>query len=182
MNDVDLQGISLRIQRLLDEFEAAGDPVAQARAEALVSTLMELYAAGLARIAELAEAHGALRALADDELVSGLLLLHDLHPDDVDRRIRGALSGLRGQLGAVADDVDYLGVDEAGVARFAFVASGCASTAATVTGAVEAAVLAAAPEIVSVDVAAERRQPVLQIGLRPGLQPRAATREGAPSS
>jgi hypothetical protein len=181
MNTAQLQEISSRIHALLDEFEAAGDPVALARAEALVRSLMELYAAGLARVVELAEARGTLRALADDELVSGLLLLHDLHPDDADTRIEAALSDVRRRLGTAADDLGYLGVDESGVARFTFVASGCASTAATVAGAVESAVLAAAPEVASVDVVQERRQPVLQIGLRPGLQHGSGTR-GEPVS
>ena len=57
-----------------------------------------------------------VRALADDVVVGSLLVLHDLHPDDVDTRIQAALDRVRPYLGSHAGGIDYLGVDEEGVA------------------------------------------------------------------
>ena len=58
-----------------------------------------------------AEAGGRWPQLADDPLVAGLLLLHDLHPLDVDARIQRALDRVRPYLGSHAGGVEFLGVD-----------------------------------------------------------------------
>ena len=57
-----------------------------------------------------------LAPLADDPLVESLLLLHGLHPLDVDARIQRALDRVRPYLGSHAGGVEYLGVAD-GVAR-----------------------------------------------------------------
>ena len=95
-----------------------------------------------------------MRRLADDELVANLLLLHGLHPDDVETRVQGALDRVRPYLGSHAGGVEFLGVDEDGVAQLQLKGScdGCAGSAATVHNAVERAVLDAAPEVVRVHV------------------------------
>ena len=73
-----------------------------------------------------------LDALAADPLVESLLLVHDLHPLDTDARIRRALEQARPRLGAHADAVEYLGIDDRGVARLRLTASGhgCGSASA----------------------------------------------------
>ena len=60
----------------------------QQRAEDLVALVTNLYGAGLERLLQVLADVGrldqqALDALADDELVAGLLLVHGLHPYDV---------------------------------------------------------------------------------------------------
>jgi len=112
-----------------------------------------------------------LRALAADDLVSSLLLVHDLHPDDCDSRIEQALERVRPYLGSHAGDVAYLGVDAAGIAHLRLEGSchGCAGSAATAHTAIERAVLDAAPEVSGVDVQGvvepTRSSPLLQIGM-----------------
>lgn len=176
MSRHDLKVLSGRVETLLDQIRDVGDDAARERAEALVRAVMDLYAAGLTRTVELAEDGPLLRAMADDELVGGLLLLHDLHPDDVDTRIQGALDRVRPYLGSHAGGIDYLGVDDDGVAHLTLQGScnGCPSSSVTVTLSVETAVLEAAPEVTSVDVVGlvpeEPSSPLLQIGLRPGLE------------
>jgi len=180
----ELQERSARVEALLDEFRAAGDERAMELAEELVRALMGLYALGLARVVDLAEEAGLLRSLADDPVTASLLVLHDLHPDDVGTRIQVALDRVRPYLGSHAGGVEFTGVDEEGVAHLTLEGSchGCPSSAVTVTTTVERAVLEAAPEVVAVDVTgvvAQSSSPLLQIGLRPGLEPRAPT-ETAP--
>ncbi len=170
---------SARVEAVLDEFRAAGDERAMERAEELVRALMGLYAVGLDRVVDLARESALLRRLAEDEVTSSLLVLHDLHPDDASTRIQAALDRVRPYLGSHAGGVELTGVDEVGVAHLTLEGScnGCPSSTVTVSSTLERAVLEAAPEVVAVDVtgvvAPTPAQPLLQIGLRPGLEPRA---------
>ena len=94
-----------------------------------------------------------MRRLADDEVVGNLLVLHDLHPDDVLTRVQAALDRVRPYLGSHAGGVQLLGVDAEGVAHLQLEGScdGCASSALTVKSAIEDAILVAAPDVVAVE-------------------------------
>jgi Fe-S cluster biogenesis protein NfuA len=165
-----------RVEALIAELRARAGSQAGDVAEELVGCLVELYGAGLAAIvATLSEDRDAgprlLDALAADPLVESLLLVHDLHPLDTDARIRRALERARPRLGAHADEVDYLGVDDRDVARVRLTVSGhgCGSSS-TVRQIVEEAVTEAAPETAGVaveEVAAPAELPLLQIMRRP---------------
>lgn len=158
-----------RIESLIDAC-ATGGPSARARAEDLVASVSTLYGAGLGRLLEILDEAGrlgpsVLDALADDELVSGLLLVHDLHPYDVDTRIGRALDKVRPYLGTHGGDVELLGIDDEGVVRLRLLGScdGCPSSSVTLELAVEGAVAAAAPEMTRIEVtagAATKAQPV----------------------
>ena len=153
---------------------AAGDPAATA--EELVRLLVGLYGDGLGAILRVLAAHGPagdqmIAELAGDPLVEALLLLHDLHPLDVDARIQRALDQVRPYLGSHAGGVQYLGVTD-GVARLRLEGSchGCPSSTVTVRLAIEGAVLDAAPEISEVVVEGMTTAPepaLLQIGRKP---------------
>ena len=109
--------------------------------------------------------------LAGDPLVESLLLLHGLHPLDVDARIQRALDQVRPYLGSHAGGVQYLGVTD-GVARLRLEGScnGCPSSTVTVRLAIQGAVLEAAPEVTEVVVEGMTTAPepaLLQIGRRP---------------
>jgi len=160
----DLTAVGERVEILLEASAAAG-PVARERAEELVRLVVELYGAGLERVLELAHDAGALdddllAALAADELVSSLLLVHGLHPYAVQERVERALEGVRPYLGSHGGDVRLLGVTDDGVVRLQLLGScdGCASSAVTLELAVEEAVRAAAPEVVRIDVEAASAQ------------------------
>ena len=119
---------------------------------------MGLYGDGLAQIVTVLGDQGApgaamLRRLAEDPLVESLLLLHGLHPLDVDARIQRALDRVRPYLGSHAGGVEYLGVRD-GVARLKLEGSchGCPSSTVTVQLAITGAVQEAAPEVTEVVV------------------------------
>ena len=86
-------------------------------------------------------------------MVGNLLVLHDLHPDDVLTRVQAALDRVRPYLGSHAGGVQLLGVDAEGVAHLQLEGScdGCASSALTVKSAIEDAILVAAPDVVAVE-------------------------------
>ena len=79
--------------------------VARERAEELVRLVADLYGAGLERMLDILHDAGrldddVLAALAGDELVASLLLVHGLHPYDVHTRVEQALDGVRPYLGS----------------------------------------------------------------------------------
>lgn len=169
-----VRDVGARVEELLDALRAgACDPGPVA--EELVGLLVGLYGDGLGRIvAALADEGAAGAAVLDrltaDPLVESLLLLHDLHPLDVDARVQRALDRVRPYLGSHAGGVQYLGVHD-GVARLRLEGSchGCPSSTVTVQLAIQGAVQDAAPEVT--DVVVEGMTPpapqLLQIGRRP---------------
>jgi Fe-S cluster biogenesis protein NfuA len=172
-DDPDVERTGERIESLLEQLRASGDAATVAAAEDLVSALVELYGEGLRRLVAAWPSEQTDRLTAD-RLVESLLLLHGLHPLDLDQRIERALDGVRPSLGSHAGGVEYLGTDPDGVVHLALQGScdGCASSVHTVEQAVRAAVESAAPEVAGVDVVgvpARRELPLLTIGRRPGL-------------
>lgn len=160
-----------RVEELLAGLRAGRDKDA---AEELVRLLVEMYGDALERVVGIA--HERDPALVDrfveDDLVESLLLVHDLHPLDVDTRVQRALDRVRPYLGSHAGGVDYLGVDDEGVARLRLRGNcdGCPSSLLTVQQAIEGAIQDAAPELngVAVDgVADQEPSPLLQVGMGP---------------
>jgi len=168
----DAEAAGERVEALLAELRSQAGPQVAATAEELVGCLVELYGAGLATITEILGADEAGPRLMDklvaDPLVESLLLVHDLHPLDTSTRVRRAVEDVLPQLGSHAGNVEYLGLDEAGVLRLRLEQSGC--SADTVRDLIEKAVAGAAPE--AAGVAIEMAQPpaeptLLQITRRP---------------
>jgi Fe-S cluster biogenesis protein NfuA len=95
-----------------------------------------------------------LAALAADELVSGLLVVHGLHPYGVEERVERALEAVRPYLGSHGGDVELLGVSEEGVVRLRLLGScdGCPSSSVTLELAVEGAIHEAAPEVSAIEI------------------------------
>jgi Fe-S cluster biogenesis protein NfuA/nitrite reductase/ring-hydroxylating ferredoxin subunit len=154
----ELRAVGDRIEVLLDA-SSSGGVVARERAEELVRLVADLYGAGLGRVLELAYDMGQLddellAALAADELVSSLLLVHGLHPYDVNTRVENALQSVRPYLATHGGDVELLEVTEDSVVRLRLLGScdGCASSSVTLSLAVEGAIETAAPEVVSIEV------------------------------
>jgi Fe-S cluster biogenesis protein NfuA/nitrite reductase/ring-hydroxylating ferredoxin subunit len=169
-----VQQVGDQIEELLAALTARGQgPLA----EELVRLLVGLYGDGLAHIMEAVAEDGgpAVRdRLTGDPLVESLLLLHGLHPLDVDARIQRALDRVRPYLGSHAGGVEYVGFAD-GVARLKLEGNcdGCPSSTVTVQLAIEGAVQDAAPEVTEVVVEGVTEAPaapgpvLLQIGPRP---------------
>jgi Fe-S cluster biogenesis protein NfuA len=124
-----------------------------------VQAVVDLYGEALARIVAGADP-------VEDDLVSHLLLVHDLHPVDIETRCRQALEEVRPYLGSHGGDVELLGVED-GVARLrlAGTCNGCPSSTITLKNAIEEALLKAAPDLERIEAeGVAEPSPLVQIG------------------
>jgi Fe-S cluster biogenesis protein NfuA/nitrite reductase/ring-hydroxylating ferredoxin subunit len=170
-----------RIEVLLGELRQEAPPQVGGKVEEVIGLLVELYGAGLERILEVVNedadtAGPLLKRFTDDKFIESLLVLHGIHPVDVDTRIEAALDQARPYLGSHAGGVEYLGVDDDGVAHLKLEGSchGCPSSTVTVKLTLEQAIAEAAPEVLRVQVEGVAEAPtgpspsLIQIQTRPG--------------
>ncbi|MEP6956794.1 MAG: NifU family protein, partial [Chthoniobacterales bacterium] len=97
---------------------------------------------------------GMIDELGDDELVSSLLLVHGLHPLDLESRVRNALEKVGPRLAQHGGSVDLLGVTRDGVVRLRLAGNchGCPSSILTLKFSIEEAIYAAAQDVTSLEV------------------------------
>jgi Fe-S cluster biogenesis protein NfuA/nitrite reductase/ring-hydroxylating ferredoxin subunit len=156
LDDQEVRQRVARMETLLGEIESLKDSNAKSKAAEVVQVLLELYGEGLARMMEVVAQGGesgrTFEAFAEDELVSHLLLLHGLHPIDMETRVVKALEEVRPYLQSHGGNVELLGV-EGGVARLRMQGScnGCPSSAMTLKLAIEEAVQKAAPDLLGIE-------------------------------
>jgi Fe-S cluster biogenesis protein NfuA/nitrite reductase/ring-hydroxylating ferredoxin subunit len=141
-----------RVQELTGRLEDLDDPACRALAEELTAAVVQMYGAGLERIVELADA-GMRDELARDELVSGLLMIHDLYPVPIEERVREALDTVRPYMESHGGDVELLGIED-GIARLRLEGSckSCRASSSTLELAVRQALEEAAPDLLGMDV------------------------------
>ncbi|MGH2761741.1 MAG: NifU family protein [Thermoleophilaceae bacterium] len=158
-----------QVERLLEEVDETGTELAQA--------LLDMYGEGLRRILERVDAS----ALAEDELVSHLLLLHDLHPVPVEDRVREALESVRPYLESHGGNVELVAV-EGGLVRLRLHGSceGCPSSTMTLKLAIEDAILQAAPEVDRVEAEGTSGPALLQLEVSDSLSGEWETVGGLP--
>lgn len=142
---------SERIEQLAAKLEEAADAELHATAMELLQCVMDLHGAGLDRIMQMLSASGQAepltRQLLDDNLVSSLLLLHNLHPEDLATRVHSALEKARPQLESNSCSAELVDIENGVVdLRLMHQGGGCHSTAATMAAALENAMTEAAPD------------------------------------
>jgi hypothetical protein len=165
----DVDATVQRIEKLLEEFEQSAGPQARERAGELVGLLMNIYGAGLSRLIEILGAStGMVERVAEDRLLASLLLLHGLHPESMETRIRRALQ--RVERGLEAQHVVLDGL-EAGVARVRIEKNGGVSRwpAEALASIIERAVVEAAPDVEGLEIdGLESGAALVQIAPAPG--------------
>jgi Fe-S cluster biogenesis protein NfuA len=156
--DYNLQITAERIDTLIKEFEASSDRVVREKAEELVRILMELQGAALGKILQYVRDSGEtaeklLDRLTHDELIEGLLVVHGLHPQDVETRVTRALDRLSPSLKAHGGGVKYLDFTEGTLSlQLEGTCHGCPSSSATLNSSIQKAVEEAAPEVLRIEV------------------------------
>ena len=94
--DKDFQKRVQKIGSLVQDLESIADPASRSAAKELVQSLMDLHGTGLERILEMVFESGEsgpriIDELGQDPLVSSLLILYGLHPDELQTRVERKL-------------------------------------------------------------------------------------------
>lgn len=142
-----------RVQELTGRLEDLDDGECRALAEELTGAVVQMYGAGLERIVELIEDEETRDRLARDELVAGLLMIHDLYPVPLEERVGQALDTVRPYMESHGGNVELLGIED-GVARLRLEGSckSCRASSSTLELAVRQALQEAAPDLLGMDV------------------------------
>jgi len=163
--DKDFRERVQRIGGLVQEIEAIADPALRATTKELVQSLMDMHGAVLERALEIVSAAGEpgmslIEHLGRDPMVSSVLVLYGLHPEDLDTRVLKAIDRVKPQLRKQGCEVELLRLSE-GVVKIR-VQTGehtCGSTAKTAQATLEGAIYEAAPDIVSLAIEGLDGQP-----------------------
>jgi Fe-S cluster biogenesis protein NfuA/nitrite reductase/ring-hydroxylating ferredoxin subunit len=147
-----------RAESRVQELELLADPEARARAADALQALLKLHGDVLERMLE---AIGSWRespqALLDyfgtDEVISGLLILHGLHPRSLRERVDQALQRVSPYLGSHGGSVEVVALED-GVLRLRLQGScdGCPSSALTLQQTIERELLVTAPDLAAIAV------------------------------
>ena len=154
--DVELKNRIQKIEGLIARIRADADPQLRDAALDLVQTVMEFHAAGIDRMMEIASESGdsGWRIIEDcgrDELVANMLLLHGLHPVDLEIRVRDALQKVYPYLHSHGGNVELIEVtDDAVRLKLTGSCNGCPSSALTLKTAIETAIHETAPDVTSI--------------------------------
>lgn len=150
------------LDTLLHDADALTDPAARAMIRQIVQAMMEFHGAGLTaildRLGKLGEVGlAAINDLARDELVGSLLVLYDLHPQDLPTRVQSALEQARPFLSSHGGSVELTEITDEGVVRLSLKTSGhgCPSTGAKLKASVEKAIYQRAPEVTAIHIEGE---------------------------
>ena len=105
-----------RIEELIQKFESSPDPNTRGDAQKLVQAIMQFHGSGIDRMMEIIAETGdgeppVFDSFARDELVSNMLLLHGLHPIELETRVAQALDKVRPILRAQSGNVHLLRID-----------------------------------------------------------------------
>jgi hypothetical protein len=154
-----------RIEGLIGSIESAADPALRATARNLVQAVLDLHAAAIDRVLEITSKAGEpgaaiLRSLSEDELVSSLLVLYDLHPEDFATRVNRGIEKARQAVTPRDAALEVLAIDS-GTVRLRIETRGhtCGSTLSDLETLVREALLAAAPDAAEVIIETRRDQP-----------------------
>lgn len=141
-----------RTDLLLERLEVLTDPEARAFCLEAIQAVLDLHSEALAQVLRVVGPETADR-LGDDEVVSGLLLLHGLHPRSLEERVARALDSVRPYLESHGGGVEVVALEGAGLRlRLEGSCNGCASSLATLRGTIEAALAERAPDLAALQV------------------------------
>ena len=164
---------SAEIEHLLEDLHAlVAEPVWQ-RIQELLGRVVRLYGQGLAHALLDARAAGAdpdalAAVVSADQLLASLLVLHGLHPHELERRIATALEAVRVELGAGEDDLAVAELtDDTVVVRARPGVGGGAMSPQLVESVVRRALECAAPELAAIHVEGLARVPRDLVQIRP---------------
>jgi Fe-S cluster biogenesis protein NfuA/nitrite reductase/ring-hydroxylating ferredoxin subunit len=154
--DIHQQG--KRLTALIGSIESLADPRARELLHETLQAVLALHGDGLARVLQLVKNGGAegrpiQEALLRDKMVRGLLLIHGLHPDPLEKRLDSALAKVRPYLQSHGGNVELIHLkDDVARLRLQGTCQSCPSSSVTLELAVRQAVEEACPDLAGFEV------------------------------
>jgi Fe-S cluster biogenesis protein NfuA len=154
-----------RVGELVQEIESIADPALRAATKNLVQSLMDLHGAALEKTLEIVAEAGEpgmniIDRLGRDSLVSSVLILYGLHPEDIETRVVKAVDRIRPQLRKQGCEVELVGVNHGEIhLRVETGSHTCGSTAKTVQATLEGAMYDGAPDLTSLRIEGLEEKP-----------------------
>jgi Fe-S cluster biogenesis protein NfuA/nitrite reductase/ring-hydroxylating ferredoxin subunit len=147
-----------RIQELVQQIDALPNSPARVLFQECLESVLAFYGHGLKRILEIVANSGAggqkiYGDLIHDHVVRGLLLIHDLHPVDIETRLREALDKVRPYLKSHGGNVELISLkNEVAQLRLVGTCKSCASSTVTLELAIRHAIEEACPDLIGFEV------------------------------
>jgi Fe-S cluster biogenesis protein NfuA/nitrite reductase/ring-hydroxylating ferredoxin subunit len=147
-----------RIQQLLEQIDALPTPSTRELIQQFMEATLAFYGHGLARVLQVVCESGPAgqniyQHLINDKVVRGLLLIHDLHPADLESRLREALDHVRPYLQSHGGNVELMSLTgQSARLRLQGTCKSCASSAVTLELAIRHAIEEACPDLVGFEV------------------------------
>ena len=157
-NDSEFQEQIRQLGKLVAQFDQLPDSAAKTTGRELVQLLMDVHGAGLERMMEVVFESGSMAPaiidkLGQDSVVSSILLLYSLHPDDLETRVQKAIERMSPRLRKLACAVELVSVCESTVQiRLASSAHSCGSSSKDLRAIVEDGVYEFAPDVTSLEI------------------------------
>jgi Fe-S cluster biogenesis protein NfuA len=157
-DEKDFQKQMQKIGELVRQLEQIVNPAMRTSTKELVQLLMELHGSGLERALEIVFSSGdegrrIIDDLGRDPLVSNLLILYGLHPEDLPARIERSLEQLRPRLHKMETEATLISTEDGNVrVRVSIEGHACGSTAKTVQSTIEEAIYEAAPDLATLKI------------------------------
>lgn len=165
MADKDFREDLQKIGGLVQEIEEIADPAVRASTKNLMQSIMDLHGAALEKALEIVAGAGEpgmnlITQLGHDPLVSSVLILYGLHPEDLQTRVFTAVDRVRPQLRKQGCEVEVLSVNDGAIRlRVETGSHTCGSTAKTVQASLEGAIYDAAPDLASLVIEGFEEKP-----------------------
>jgi Fe-S cluster biogenesis protein NfuA/nitrite reductase/ring-hydroxylating ferredoxin subunit len=154
--DINLQGE--RIQKLLERIEALPYPGAKELIQECMEAVLAFYGHGLNRILQVVSRAGpegrkVYQDLIHDDVIKGFLLIHDLHPLDLEARLREALDKVRPYLRSHGGNVELISLEnDMAKLQLQGTCKSCASSSVTLELAIRHAIEQACPDLLHFEV------------------------------
>jgi Fe-S cluster biogenesis protein NfuA/nitrite reductase/ring-hydroxylating ferredoxin subunit len=147
-----------RIQELVAQIDALPDSPARVLFQECLESVLAFYGHGLERILQLVanagpDGQNIYHDLIHDNVVRGLLIIHDLHPVDIETRLRDALDKVRPYLRSHGGNVELISLtNDVARLRLQGTCKSCASSTVTLELAIRHAIEEACPDLVGFEV------------------------------
>src|SRR5579884_308563 len=112
----DTREMARRLQELIEQIQSQPNPAARVLLQDCLQSLLAFYGDGLSRIVGRLQHSGAdgekiLQGMLQDQAISGLVLIHGLHPVGLETRLRDALEKVRPYMKSHGGNIELLGLE-----------------------------------------------------------------------